>query len=191
MAEYSLESVSADPESWVDDYGAPLLRYAMSQVRDQNVAEDLVQETFLSALRQHKSFAGRSSFFTWLASIMRHKVADYRRSLRQGKSLGSVSHADGLGELFDERNRWHKTVQKWPPNPTEELEKEEFWEVFEKCVEQLPPLLAEAFRLREIMSRDVADVCEVVGISNGNLAIRLHRACLALRTCLQHRWFKS
>lgn len=50
-----------DPETWVDQYGDYLYRYAISRVQDSSIAEDLVQETFVSAIQTRKNFKGRSS----------------------------------------------------------------------------------------------------------------------------------
>lgn len=183
--------MSAEPEDWVDQYGTSLFRYAMGHVRDQNVAEDLVQETFLAALRARENFRGRSSFLTWLTSILRRKVIDYQRALgRQAKTLAATNQEDDICvRLFDGRRRWRKTLGSWPESPSEDVERSEFWQILEACIERLPRPLGEAFRLREIMAREIDDICEIVGISNGNLAVRLHRARLALRTCLEDRWF--
>jgi len=193
MSQIRPETVNADPDSWVDEYGTALFRYAMTQVRDQNVAEDLVQETFLAALNGHASFTGKSAFLTWLTTILRRRIVDYRRAQRrQAEQQQSFPPDDPFyNQWFDKRNHWRQTLGNWPTDPGEQLESSEFWEVLEKCVEQLPPPLAEAFRLREIMTWSVADVCEVVGISDGNLAIRLHRARLSLRGCLEQKWFKG
>jgi RNA polymerase sigma-70 factor (ECF subfamily) len=103
--------------------------------------------------------------------------------------LSQVAQAGDIPDPFDHRNRWRKTIRDWPCDPARQLEDAEFWEVFEGCVQKLPPLLAEVFRLREMLRMDVAEVCDVTGISRQNLAVRLHRARLALRGCLEERWF--
>jgi RNA polymerase sigma-70 factor (ECF subfamily) len=60
-----------DPALWVDSYGDAMFRFALSRVGRQEVAENLVQETFLAAWRARESFDGRSSFSTWLGGILR------------------------------------------------------------------------------------------------------------------------
>lgn len=69
-----------DPEEWVKAYADDLFRHAVARVRHREIAEDLVQETFLSAWRSRNRFAGRSSEKTWLLGILRNKIADYYRS---------------------------------------------------------------------------------------------------------------
>ena len=181
--------MSANPEEWVDEYATPLFRYAMTQVSDPDVAEDLVQETFLAALRCHESYSGQASFLTWLTSILRRKVVDYRRSLGRRQVAGPEENF--CEALFDGRNHWQKRLGRWPANPDDPLENAEFWAVFENCVSKLPPPLAEVFRLREVMAWSMSDICATVGISNSNLAVRLHRARLSLRGCLEEKWFND
>ena len=70
---------SDDPSAWVDLHGDVLYRYAVFRVKDPGVAEDLVQETFLSALRASASFKNESSQRTWLVGILKHKIVDHFR----------------------------------------------------------------------------------------------------------------
>ncbi len=62
----------SDPKDWVDKYGDYLFRSAILRVRDEVVAEEIVQETFLAALQARNRFAGHSSERTWLVGIMKH-----------------------------------------------------------------------------------------------------------------------
>ena len=59
-----------NPESWVDNYGDFLYRFALARVKDVSIAEDLVQETFLAALRARENFKGQSAERTWLTAIL-------------------------------------------------------------------------------------------------------------------------
>src|SRR6266487_6087957 len=69
----------SDPERWVEEHGDYLFKYALVRLRDTAKAEDLVQDTFLAALKGGKSFAGRSAEKTWLIGIMKNKIADHFR----------------------------------------------------------------------------------------------------------------
>ena len=71
---------SANPERWVDEHG-DLYRYALVPVRRTEVAEDLVQETLLAAVRSREKFGGRSSERSWLVGILKNKIVDYYRKL--------------------------------------------------------------------------------------------------------------
>jgi len=63
-------------ETWVENHGDTLYHFALTRVRKKDIAEDLVQETFLSAVRSQTRFKGLSSEKTWLFSIMKHKVLE-------------------------------------------------------------------------------------------------------------------
>src|SRR5262245_12855230 len=76
-----------DPRSWVDEHGDCLYRYALVRVRTPEVAEDLVQETLLAAVRSQDKFAGRSSERSWLVGILKNKVVDYYRKLGRETSF--------------------------------------------------------------------------------------------------------
>ena len=69
-----------DPVAWVDLYGDFLFNFAMGQIRNASEAEDLVQETFLAAMKSRDRFAGQCSERTWLVSILRHKICDHLRA---------------------------------------------------------------------------------------------------------------
>src|SRR3954447_25587177 len=76
-----------DPARWVDEHGDVLYRYALTRVRKPDVAQDLVQETFLAAVRGHEKFAGQSSVRSWLCGILKHKLCDYYRKLGRETSF--------------------------------------------------------------------------------------------------------
>ncbi len=60
-----------------------------------------------------------------------------------------------------------------------------------ECTAQLPAHLAEAFRLREMRHASVEEICTATGVTPKNLSVRLHRARLLLRRCLDQKWFQS
>ncbi len=69
-----------DITSWVKMYTKDLFSYAITKVPQKEIAEDLVQDTFLSAYQSYKTYQGKSNVKTWLFSIINHKIADYYRS---------------------------------------------------------------------------------------------------------------
>jgi RNA polymerase sigma-70 factor (ECF subfamily) len=179
-----------DPESWVDRHGDCLYRYALLRLRDHDLAADVVQETFLHALRSLESFDGRSSERTWLVGILKHKVIDQLRgsSRRQAASNGLAADAEARSE-FDRNGRWRAKPASWPGEPTSDIETREFWEAFGRCLSGLPRGLADVFFLRELDGLSSPEVQEHLGITPANLWARLHRARSLLRRCLEAGWF--
>lgn len=66
-----------DPSKWVDSYSDYLYNFAYYRVNDQELAEDLVQDTFLSALKARDSYKGEAAEKTWLVSILKNKIIDH------------------------------------------------------------------------------------------------------------------
>lgn len=84
----------SDPERWVDEHGDYLFKYALVRLRDAAKAEDLVQDTFLAALKGGKNFAGRSAEKTWLVGILKNKIADHFRKAGREMSFSDLSFYD-------------------------------------------------------------------------------------------------
>ncbi len=203
---------AGDAAAWPDEHGDALFRYARLRVGRRELAEDLVQETFLAALRSRDRFRGRATVRTWLLSILRHKIVDsYRRAAGPGATVGADLdhthehvHDEGadadndtgpgrrpdpvIRRYFNEEGFWRAAPAPWKA-PDRELEDREFWAVLDGCVGRLPRTLASAFILRELEDLDPAELCDVLEVSAANLRVRLHRARLLLRDCLEKHWF--
>jgi len=177
-----------DPADWVDRYGDALLRYAGGRVPSREIAEDLVQETFLAAFRHRSQFDGKSAFGTWLVAILRRKIVDHHRASGRSPDLDAESLAT-VEDPFTAKGRWTSSSTKWRTTPTDLAENAEFWNVFQGCLSGLPSHLAQAFQTREVGTVSVDEASRLIGITPKNLAVRLHRARLLLRQCLDNKWF--
>jgi RNA polymerase sigma-70 factor (ECF subfamily) len=176
---------------WVDEHADVLFRYALQRIRRRDVAEELVQETFLAALRAHGEFGGQSSERTWLVGILRHKIVDHIRRAAQARSSRPDEGEDvSMDKFFKKNGHWKNEPHDWGSDPVEVLDKRDFWQVLEECFSALPQGLADTFVLRELEERQPAEVCETLEISESNLWVRLHRARLLLKECLEKNWFK-
>jgi RNA polymerase sigma-70 factor (ECF subfamily) len=180
-----------DPEQWVAQHGDPLFRYAILRLQNSDLAESIVQETFLAALYSRDKFAGHASERTWLIAILRHKLMDYlRRSSRECPVSWVESTEKIQKEFFDERGTWTSTPRDWGTDPSMLLEQKQFWEVLTRCLSALPPRQAEAFWLREMEGVSSEEICEVLKVSTKNLWVMLYRARLQLRRHLEKQWFR-
>jgi RNA polymerase sigma-70 factor (ECF subfamily) len=187
------ETEGLDPEQWVDQHGDVLYRYALLRVRQSEPAAELVQETFLDALSAREHYSGRSSERTWLIGILKHKLADhYRHQARDRPEAGDSLVPAGTGEgNFDRRGHWVAGPLPWEGEPSEDLERREFWEELGRCLERLPPHLADPFLFSELDGLGGDEICQILRISPANLWARLHRARLLLRGCLERRWLRG
>lgn len=179
-----------DPATWVDEHGDALFRYALLRVRERATAEDVVQETFLAAVKSKSEFQGGSEVRTWLIGIMRHKIGDHFRKNGREVQVDSPDDADPVVDSwFDKKGFWLKPPKTWDVNPAELAERQEFWLVLQGCMDNLPGRAAEAFSLRVVNDTEADEVCKVLGITTTNLWVLLHRARARLRACLEEKWF--
>lgn len=182
--------VSLNPENWVDQYGNALYNYALVRVRKPDIAEEIIQETFLAALRARERFQGKSSEKTWLIGILKHKIIDHFRKANRLQSLRkSDSQDDSMEEIFDRNGNWIDGPVKWNLDPSKSLEQKEFFKVLHNCLLKLPPRLAQVFVLRELDGLETKEICEVMDISLNNLWVMLYRARTQLRQHLELMWF--
>ena len=192
----SPEATRADPRfAEIESHRPYLVRYATAQLRDAALAEEAVQEALLAALEGVAGFGERSSLRTWLTSILRFKVVDLQRRAvaeRARRAFEPQELAeDGeawLDALFDETGHWRDAPQAWS-DPHAALEQRRFWEAFEACLGGLQPGHQRVFFKREVLGEDTDAICRDEGITPSNCWVILHRARLALRGCLDKRWF--
>ena len=176
----------------LDRHRRYLLRVARLQLRDADLAEDVVQETIVAALGAHDGFSGRSSVRTWLTGILKHKVVDaIRHRQRQPLTMARLDEETDLDEfdpLFKDNGAWEAPPAEWG-DPERSLSRQEFMGVMEACLERLPPNTARAFVMREVMELETEEICKEMAITANNLWVILYRARMALRECLEQNWF--
>ena len=179
-----------DPETWVDEHGDSLFRYALFRIQDAQVAEDLVQETFLAALRGKDSFAGRSSLRTWLFGILKHKIIDHIRKISRERPEEDIETVANLADkTFGEQGVWKSQPAKWTTDPGLLFQQQEFWEMLQYCLSELPPRLNQVFTLRELDELSAEEVRKILNVTPTNGGVMLHRARMRLRECLEINWF--
>lgn len=175
----------------IDEFRPYLMRYALLHLRDATAAEDAVQETLLAALQASARYAGRSSLRTWLTGILKHKIVDQlRRQARERPLEPEAPGPDAAEDVFAEDGHWHDFPAQWGA-PEKSLESEQFWKVFEACVQVMPERAARAFVMREVLELATEDICKDLDITPTNCWVLLHRARLRLRECLELNWFKT
>lgn len=170
---------------WLEQYGDRLYAYAVSRLGgDASLAEDAVQETLLAGIHGYDRFQGQSSVETWLTGILRRKIMDHYRAAYRAEANSTIDSYRGiLDDVVEPRG--------WSSDAAEAYQNREFREVFDGCVANLSPPLAEAFIATIMDGLDTQEACKLLDVTPTNLSVRVHRARLALRNCLQHRWFGS
>jgi RNA polymerase sigma-70 factor (TIGR02943 family) len=178
-----------DPESWVDEYGDYLYRYAVSRLRDVTAAEEVLQETSLAGVRYQDQFSDSGSQRGWLVGILKRKIVDYiRLRNKYDRAAAYEDQVDPSEQLFDAQGNWKNGAQ-WSSLPAEKVESEELVQVVKGCLEHLPKGQADVFVLSVMEEMETDDICAALDISPSNLWVRLHRARLGLADCVKSKWF--
>ena len=173
----------ARPEEWLEQHGDALFKFAMLRVRNNHLAEDLVQETLIKGMRAYHKFRGEASVRTWLFQILRNEISSYFRS---GKR--SANKEISASDSFDINDLLHPLVSV---NDFQSIvERDEFWTIIQTCFERIPDHLLDSFLIRFANPDEKVDIlCSSLGISASNFSVRLFRARLMLRKCLESNWF--
>ncbi len=179
-------------DKWLEEHWDALYRYALTRIRDETLAEDLVQETLLAAFKNHQQFERRSTAKTWLIGILKHKIID---AIRKASREVPFSHDENLltdtlaDSYFDNKQHWQIDLENWSA-PEKALEQQQFWDVLEECIDRLPPRMAQIFILRELDGLSSKEICKVTALSStNNLWVNLSRIRMRMRECLGSRWF--
>lgn len=170
-----------DARDLLEQHGDALYRFAYRAVGNAAWAEDLVQTTLMAAIKSADGYDGRSSIRTWLIAILRRKIVDHIRKHARDEFVRSMS-PDDLAELHEAAVA---VVADTAPVHDHEEQMTRFRTRLRSCLEVLPPNLRYVFVLRDIERLEVAEVCDILGISATNLSTLLYRARLKLRACLE------
>ena len=174
-----------------------LLHFTRLQLPDYpDLAEDLVQETLLSAYSASNSFQGRALVNSWLFAILKNKIIDALRQLGRQRKVFTALDDELLDETFESHffPNGHWTPEGQPQhwnNPEKSLNNNEFQKILQSCLYNLPENTARVFTLKEILGFSSNEIQQMCGISTANYHTIMHRARESLRQCLQIKWFNQ
>ncbi|GAA4948976.1 hypothetical protein GCM10023314_22820 [Algibacter agarivorans] len=177
-----------NPNKWIDLYSDYLFNYTISRVSDREIAQDLVQDTFLAGLKSMKNFKGEASERTWLISILKRKIIDHYRKTNSKKGKAEVrinyNDSESEGDWLEERvaDPFDKTAE-------DTLQNAELGEAIHNCLEKLPKKQADVFKMKTILGHETEAICNELNITASNLWVIIHRARTAMADCLKENWF--
>ena len=183
----------------VNRYQGPLTRLALVYCGSRALAEEVVQDTWLGVLRGIEQFEGRASFKTWLFRILVNRARTHAEregrlipfsSLEgEGGAEPSVSADSFLGPDHPEwPGHWSAPPRSWGDSPERELLSKETLELVEGAISALAPAQREVITLRDVEGWESADVCNVLGITETNQRVLLHRARAKVRAALERHF---
>ena len=169
----------------VESHQRTVYNVALRMCGNAHDAEETLQETFLSAIRALPKFEGRSQFSTWLYRIASNACLMQRRRAANAPDFTPLDNGDD--DEFEEP----RYFVDWSYQPDDVLLDSELREVMEKAITTLPDALRIVFIWRELEGLSTAETAEVLGISEGTVKVRLHRARLKLRELLSEGYLDN
>ncbi len=180
-------------QSLIQRYHGPMFRLAMNYVGDRGVAEDVVQESWLTCLRSLDRFEGRSSLKTWLFGILVNVARSRRRKESRILPFASLWRRDDSDSRrptvdrsrFGSDGMWSDGPRSWDNVPESKVLGAETLQHVRSAIDALPPKQRVVILLRDVAGFDAAEVSGLLGISAANERVRLHRARAAVRQKLE------
>jgi RNA polymerase sigma-70 factor, ECF subfamily len=180
-------------EALIGRYHGPMMRLAMSYLRDRGAAEDAVQETWLTCLRTLDKFEGRSALKTWVFGILLNVARSRHRKesrILPFASLFRREAGDDRGPTVEQRRfgsdgMWSTPPDSWTNVPESKLLDRETIDHVKAAIEALPAKQREVVILRDVAGFDANEVCGLLSISPANQRVRLHRGRASVRRALE------
>jgi RNA polymerase sigma-70 factor (ECF subfamily) len=167
-------------ERCVREYGRRLLVVAQQVLGNDEDAQDAVQDALITAFRAIGTFEGKSKLSTWLHRVC---VNAALMRLRSRKRKREQPIDELLPEFAGDGHR-KSPGPAWNESALASIQRQETQALVRACIDQLPDDYRTVLVLRDLQELDTATVAEMLGISEGNVKVRLHRARQALRTLL-------
>jgi RNA polymerase sigma-70 factor (ECF subfamily) len=184
------QAVKANPQKWLELYGDMMYQYALPRVHDSAMAEDVLQETFLSALKGLEGYKGEASEKNWLFTILKNKIIDYYRKKSSDQRVLAMPDLQVVeDDWFNENGQWaeNKMPKDWRASDNL-AEKKEIQKIIAWCKDHLKAIQKDVFTLKYLEDLDSDEICKVLNISSSNYWVLIHRARLQMRGCVEKYW---
>jgi RNA polymerase sigma-70 factor (ECF subfamily) len=185
--------ITLNPSTWVDDHADYLYAFAIERINDRNTTEDLIQDTFLSALQAIEKFQQKSTVRTWLTSILKNKIYDHYKKTKKNE-LNLVSEVEFTDSYFKPGGYgkvWiNKIEEQWDFDSAEE-NSTKFRKMLHNCIDQLSSFQQSVFKLKNLEGMDAQEICKVLDLSESNYWVITHRSKVKLKKCVEINWFNK
>ena len=180
----------------VTQHHSALTRMAMGYVADREVAEEVVQDTWMAVIESLNRFEGRSSLRTWICGILIHKAKDRGVREKRHTTFSAFESYDDENEEAVDPSRFQQSGEwaghwAFPPQPWDDqtpetlLASKQAVDCMQRAIEALPATLKEVLILRDVEGVEAKEVCEMLNITETNLYVRLHRARERVRVAVE------
>ncbi len=183
-------------DALVSQHHSALIRMAMSYVADREVAEEVVQDTWMAVIESLDRFEGRSSLRTWICGILIHKAKDRGVREKRHTTFSAFESYDEDSDQAVDPSRFQQSGEwaghwAFPPQPWDDqtpeklLASQQAVNAMQRAIEALPATLKQVLILRDVEGVDAKEVCEMLNITETNLYVRLHRARERVRVAVE------
>ncbi len=180
----------------VTRHHSTLIRMALAYVADREVAEEVVQDTWMAVIDGLSRFEGRSSLRTWVVGIMIHKAKDRGVREKRHVNFSSFEFVDDDNDQAVDPSRFHQSGEwaghwAFPPQPWDDqtpetlLASQQAVTAMNRAIEALPQTLKDVLILRDVEGVEAKEACDILRITETNLYVRLHRARERVRQAVE------
>jgi RNA polymerase sigma-70 factor (ECF subfamily) len=180
----------------VNQHHGALIRIAMGYVADREVAEEVVQDTWLAVIESLDRFEGRSSLRTWICGILIHKAKDRGVREKRHTTFSALEASEDENDEAVDPSRFQQSGEwaghwAFPPRlwddqtPEKLLASQQAVNAMQRAIDTLPATLREVLILRDVEGVEAKEVCEILHITENNLYVRLHRARERVRAAVE------
>lgn len=180
----------------VQRYHLGLVRLAQTFVPSQAIAEEVAQETWVGVLQGIDRFEERSSLKTWIFQILVNRART--RGEREARSVSfsaidletdncgpSVDPSSFAGPESEYPDHWLVPPRPWNLTPEQALLSQECKGHIERAIAGLPPIQREVITMRDVQGWSSEEVCNILGVSESNCRVLLHRARSRVRRAME------
>lgn len=154
----------------------PLMYSIAKSIAGDSIADEVIQEAWISALRALPKFEGRSSLKSWLARIVANEAKTRLRKESRSVSLEAMQESWATDPRFNENSHWLSPTSQWHADtPEEMLLATELKKCIKKNIEKLPENQKVAIKLRDASGLSMDEICNILDVSQSNLRVLLHR----------------
>jgi RNA polymerase sigma-70 factor (ECF subfamily) len=170
----------------VERFHGPLLRLAMTFVPSRAVAEDVVQDAWLGVVRGIERFEGRASLKTWLYRIVVNRARTAGVKARRETPTDLTGSEPAVPpHRFDAGGQWSEPPDAWAERAADRAEAKRLTALIAAHLDEIPAAQRQVLVLRDFEGLPAADVCTMLGITEANQRVLLHRGRSRVRGMLE------
>lgn len=162
--------------------------YLARRIVGEKIADEVVQEAWLSVMRALPKFEQRSKLKTWILTIVSNEAKNRLRKESRHVSLEAMTEdKSGMADRFDSSGHWSEPAAMWQADSPDALLSEgQLSGCLEQAIVELPDLQSATLNLKEKQGYSLKEICNILDVSESNVRVLLHRARNKVFTVIDH-----